>query len=70
MAHDPEAFRPYDPSRINALEPGELEYWCTGLSCNERQLNEAISTVGDHVAAVREFLKSSAGRSRHRPTHR
>ncbi len=59
MSHDPHAFRPLDPSRINALDVVELRYWCIDLGCSERQLNQAISTVGDHVAAVREFLNTT-----------
>lgn len=61
MTHDPHAFKPYDPSRINALDPLELRYWCADLGCTERQLNVAIARVGDHVAAIREFLKSGGG---------
>jgi len=53
MTHHSHAFRPFDPSRINAVDPVELRYWCSELGCTERQLNNAISTVGDHVAAVR-----------------
>ena len=60
MTHDAHSFRPYDPSRVNAIDPVELRFWCTDLGCSERQLNDAISTVGDHVAAIREFLKSGA----------
>jgi hypothetical protein len=67
MTQDSHDFRPYDPSRINALDPLELRYWCSDLGCTKRQLNAAISTVGDHVAAIREFLKSGAG---HRSTSR
>ena len=59
MTHHSHAFRPFDPSRINAVDPVELRYWYSELGCTERQLNNAISTVGDHVAAVREFLKSA-----------
>jgi hypothetical protein len=62
MTQDPHAFRPFDPSRINALDPVELQYWCTDLGCTKRQLIEAISMVGDHVAAVRDFLKSRRDR--------
>jgi hypothetical protein len=58
MTHDPHTLKPYDPSRINALDPAEMRYWCIDLGCTRRQLLDAISTVGDHVAAIREFLKS------------
>ena len=60
MTDHPHDFKPYDPSRIDALDPRELRYWCAELDCTERQLNDAISRVGDHVAAVREFLRSCA----------
>jgi hypothetical protein len=60
MTQRSDDFKPYDPSRINALDPFEVRYWCNDLGCTKRQLNGAISAVGDHVAAIREFLRSGA----------
>jgi hypothetical protein len=51
---------PLDPGRINVADPVEVRYWCKELKCTEAQLNEAVSRVGEHVAAVRERLEQGA----------
>ncbi|QEZ46672.1 DUF3606 domain-containing protein [Cupriavidus oxalaticus] len=51
--------RPLDPGRVNLMDPLEVQYWCRELHCSERQLEEAISVAGDHIAAVRERLEAS-----------
>ena len=58
---DPQSkFEPLDPGRVNAIDPVELQYWCGELQCTEIELQEAVSKVGEHVAAVREQLTSRA----------
>ena len=55
----PDALTPYqplDPGRIDSLDSAELQYWCKELACTEEELTEAISKVGEHIAAVREHL--------------
>jgi hypothetical protein len=52
-------FQPSDPGRINPNDPVEIRYWCQQLGCTDEQLNQALTKVGDHVAAVREYLESS-----------
>ena len=49
-------FKPLDPGRINSLDGPELQYWCKELACTDTELTEAISEVGEHVTAVREYL--------------
>ena len=58
MEDDTTQFHPLDPGRINILDAMECHYWCKELLCSERELKEAVSKVGEHVAAVREQLKS------------
>ena len=58
MHDDPSHFKPLDPGRINAMDPIELQYWCKELGCTEAELKDALSKVGEHVAAVRKHLDS------------
>ena len=58
MHDDPSQFKPLDPGRINAMDPIELPYWCKELGCTEAELKDALSKVGEHVAAVRKHLDS------------
>ena len=51
-------FKPLDPGRILDEDPLELQYWCKQLRCTEAKLQDAISKVGNHVAAVRDHLAS------------
>ena len=48
--------RPLDPGRIDSLDRDDLQYWSKELGCTEAELAEAISHVGEHVAAVRDHL--------------
>jgi hypothetical protein len=57
MDADLKHFRPLDPGRINTMDPLELRYWCAALRCTEAQLEEAVESVGEHVAAVRQHLE-------------
>ena len=56
MHDDPSNFQPLDPGRINTLDPIELRYWCSEFNCSEAELKDALSKVGEHVAAVRAQL--------------
>ena len=49
-------FKPLDPGRIDPLDRVELQYWCKELRCTQGELTEAMSTVGEHITAVREYL--------------
>ncbi len=51
-------FKPLDPGRIDTQNPIELEYWSKELHCTADELADAVSKVGDHVTAVREYLAS------------
>lgn len=51
-------FKPMDPGRINPIDPVELAYWCRELHCTEAELAQAVAKVGEHIAAVREYLES------------
>jgi hypothetical protein len=57
MPNDLSGFKPLDPGRILEDDSLELLYWCKELECTEAQLRDAISKVGNHVAAVRAHLK-------------
>ena len=58
MPSDLSEFQPLDPGRILEEDSLELQYWCKELRCTEAKLRDAISKVGNHVAAVREHLAS------------
>jgi hypothetical protein len=58
MPNDLSEFQPLDPGRILEEDSLELQYWCKELRCTEAKLRDAISKVGNHVAAVREHLAS------------
>lgn len=49
-------FKPLDPGRIDAIDRVELQYWCKELHCTQAELTEAMSAVGEHITAVREYL--------------
>ena len=58
MPSDLSEFQPLDPGRILEEDSLELQYWCKELRCTAAKLRDAISKVGNHVAAVREHLAS------------
>lgn len=49
-------FKPLDPGRIDSIDRVELQYWCKELHCTQAELEAAISSVGEHITAVREYL--------------
>ena len=51
-------FKPLDPGRIDIIDQEELAYWSMELDCTEPELAEAVTQVGEHVTAVREYLAS------------
>ncbi len=51
-------YKPLDPGRVDTVDPVELQYWCMELHCTESELMQALSNVGEHVAALREHLAS------------
>lgn len=63
MSNDLKDFRPLDPGRINVMDPIELRYWCAELHCTETELEDAVTAVGEHIAAVRERLEERTGGS-------
>ena len=62
MAEHAQAFHPLDAGRINLTDALEIEYWCRELGCTEAALNDAVTAVGAHVAAVREQLRNAPAR--------
>lgn len=58
MSQDLKHFKPLDPGRINAMDSLELQYWCGELHCTPTELQDALGSVGNHVAAVRSRLES------------
>lgn len=47
---------PLDPGRIDPTDPGAWAWWCHELGCSPAELDAAVAEVGEHVAAVREWL--------------
>jgi hypothetical protein len=60
--HEP--FKPLDAGRINSMDPIEVQYWCKELHCAKADLTNAITAVGEHVTAVREYIASGEKRAR------
>ncbi|MDB5843578.1 MAG: hypothetical protein JWP79_888 [Polaromonas sp.] len=58
MPENPPPFKPLDPGRIDIIDREELAYWSKEFHCTEPELAEAVTRVGEHVAAVREYLAS------------
>ena len=58
MTDDLTPFKPLDPGRVEILTQVELQYWSRELKCTEAELTQAVSEVGDHVTAVRDYLAS------------
>jgi hypothetical protein len=50
---------PVDQSRINLLEPDEVQYWADKFDVSKERLCEAVRKVGHSVDAVRRALKDS-----------
>ena len=59
MAEHAQGVHPLDMGRINMSDALEIEYWCRELGCTEAALNDAVAKVGEHVAAVREQLRTT-----------
>ena len=51
--------RPIDLSRINLLEPDEVQYWADKFNVSKERLSEAVRKVGHSVDAVRRELQDS-----------
>lgn len=58
MPDDLTPFKPLDPGRVEIVTQDELQYWSRELKCTEAELTQALSEVGNHVTAVREYLAS------------
>jgi Protein of unknown function (DUF3606) len=58
MPESPSPYKPLDPGRVDTLDPAEMQYWSRELHCTEAELAQAVSKVGEHVTAVREYLAS------------
>ena len=43
-------------SRIDMSNPSELRYWSRKFGCNEQQLRQAVSAVGESSALVEQLL--------------
>jgi len=39
------------------MDPVELDYWARELGCTPARLRKAVEAVGEHVAAVRDWLE-------------
>jgi hypothetical protein len=50
---------PVDLSRINLMEPDEVQYWADKFGVSKERLSEAVAKVGHSVDAVRQELPGS-----------
>ena len=55
--------RPIDLSRINLLEPDEVQYWADKFNVSKERLSEAVRKVGHSVDAVRRELHRASHQS-------
>jgi hypothetical protein len=60
MSSDTSPFRPIDPGRVNPMDPVEMDYWCRELGCTPQTLRTGVDLVGEHVAALRDWLERGA----------
>ena len=51
---------PQDRSRINLLEPHEVQYWADKFNVSKERLSEAVRNVGHSADAVERELKRLA----------
>jgi hypothetical protein len=58
-------FEPLDPGRIDTQSEEEMSYWCRELHCTHARLLQAVKRVGNHVAAVRDYLHQHPGAGSH-----
>lgn len=56
MADNLKKRQPEDPKKINVNQEWEVTYWCNELKCTEKQLKDAVDSVGVKVDDVREYL--------------
>jgi hypothetical protein len=56
MASDPRPYGPIDRNRVNASEPWEIKYWTERFGVSEKQLRDAVFTVGTACDDVKQYL--------------
>jgi|SRR5271166_419229 len=59
MADDLSKTGPADRSRINLIEPHEVQYWADKFGVSKERLSEAVRKVGHSADAVSRVLKVS-----------
>src|SRR5215831_17249289 len=57
MSDDLSKRGPQDRSRINLLEPHEVQYWADKFNVSKERLSEAVKNVGHSADAVERELK-------------
>ena len=48
--------RPHDSQRINLNQDHEVRYWCNKFNCTKKELQDAVSLIGDSAAVVQRYL--------------
>jgi hypothetical protein len=51
---------PRDCSRINLIEPYEVQYWADKFGISKERLSEVVRKVGHSAEAVRKELQSGS----------
>lgn len=57
MSDDLSKKRPQDASKVNINESWEVKYWCDKWNVTEKQLKEAVKSVGILATEVAKYLK-------------
>jgi hypothetical protein len=57
MPDDKKIRAPHDKKRIDINDPAEVKNWCKALGCTERELRNAVESVGTSAEEVKTYLK-------------
>ena len=57
MASDPRPYGPIDRSQVSTSEPWEIKYWTERFGVSEKELKDAVFTVGAECDDVMRYLR-------------
>ena len=56
MASDPRPYGPIDQACVSMSQPWEIKYWTERFGVSERELKDAVFTVGTALDDVQRYL--------------
>lgn len=69
MSPDSRESASIDATRIDLVEPWEIDYWTETFGVSEKRLRHAIDEVGHAPAEVRRYLARETSLDPPSPTH-